>query len=349
MLSVKRPVRSLLWLTLAVGIVGGGLFAYIYFVVMNRALAHGEAFRFRRMRVARLTDQHTFRFFYITNRNSVSADDKLDSFGNQREDALTFGSFDAFIEPTLGLGTLVDPADWLQPKEIQIRSLDQLAEADFAEQLGGFVDKSPHRAVLVVIQGYREMFPTALRKAAFVSHVLDIDVPVLAFDWPGDQGNSLRGYGRAREVANASGGQLARVLEVLVEDAGPLTARLMASTSLPFRLALVTNESRDSNAVVVQRKARLSAEISTEELDLSWPSGVISLSHVALPFPPDDPLYGRREFTPDDALNLGQLEIQGERDLLKFPADWLLRLRYNPFYDFLESRALQWLDDSDGD
>jgi hypothetical protein len=29
--------------------------------------------------------------------------------------------------------------------------------------------------------------------------------------------------------------------------------------------------------------------------------------------------------------------------LLQFPADWLLRLRYNPFYSFLERRVLEWI------
>jgi hypothetical protein len=133
---------------------------------------------------------------------------------------------------------------------------------------------------------------------------------------------------------------------VLISDPGPLTARLMADGSLPFRLTLITNEDPNSNIVVSRLKTPFSTEASTEPLDLAWPSGVISLSHVALPFPPDDPLYGRREFAPDDSLQLGQIDFQGERNLLKFPADWLLRLRYNPFYVFLERRALQWVDDA---
>ena len=38
------------------------------------------------------------------------------------------------------------------------------------------------------------------------------------------------------------------------------------------------------------------------------------------------------------------MAIQGERGLLQFPADWLLRLRHNPFYDLLEARVFEWLD-----
>ena len=107
---------------------------------------------------------------------------------------------------------------------------------------------------------------------------------------------------------------------------------------------MITNEHDESDAVVSRRKAPFSAEVETESLGLSWPAGVLSLSHVALPFPPDDPLYGRRRSEADGELQLGQIEVQGERGLLKLPSDWLLRLRHNPFYDFLEARSIEWLD-----
>jgi hypothetical protein len=68
----------------------------------------------------------------------------------------------------------------------------------------------------------------------------------------------------------------------------------------------------------------------------------VSLSHVALPFPPDDPLYGERP--PGKGLFLGQPAIRGERGLLRIPSDWLLRLRHNPFYDYLERRTVDWIE-----
>jgi hypothetical protein len=71
---------------------------------------------------------------------------------------------------------------------------------------------------------------------------------------------------------------------------------------------------------------------------------VISLSHVALPFPPDDPLYGLQRSTNGQEINLGQVAIKGERGLLKISSDWLLWLRYNPFYDYMESRVVTWID-----
>jgi len=73
---------------------------------------------------------------------------------------------------------------------------------------------------------------------------------------------------------------------------------------------------------------------------------VVSLSHVALPFPPDDPVYGESPVEGNDQVFLGNLAIKGERGLLKIPGEWLLRQRHNPFYHFMQARILQWIDES---
>ncbi|MGD8656568.1 MAG: alpha/beta fold hydrolase, partial [Desulfobacterales bacterium] len=132
---------------------------------------------------------------------------------------------------------------------------------------------------------------------------------------------------------------------LLIDDPAPFTARLTADKSLPFGLTLVTNANPDSRAVVAHYKPPFSTKASkAEPLHLAWPHGVISLSHVALPFAPDDPLYGQGPPAEKDALFLGQMAIQGERDLLKIPYSFLLRIRYNPFYVYLETRVLEWFD-----
>ena len=51
--------------------------------------------------------------------------------------------------------------------------------------------------------------------------MLDINSPILLFDWPGNQGSSLRGYRRARNVAIESGADLAKTLELIVRDINP--------------------------------------------------------------------------------------------------------------------------------
>ncbi len=135
---------------------------------------------------------------------------------------------------------------------------------------------------------------------------------------------------------------------LMISDPGPLTGRLMADDTLPFTLTLITNENPESREVVVHRKAPFSSEETIEPLNVQWPRGVISLSHIALPFPPDDPLYGVTPPEDPQKIFLGQISVRGERGLILFPADWLLRIRHNPFYDYLETRTLEWLEDPGG-
>ncbi len=131
---------------------------------------------------------------------------------------------------------------------------------------------------------------------------------------------------------------------LLVSDPGPLTNLLMNDASLPFAITLIANENSESANVVAHYKPPNSQDIlTTESLGLAWPASVISLSHVALPFSPDDPLYGRIPPEHDDVIYLGQVQIRGERGLLRISSDWLMRLRYNPFYSVLETRALDWV------
>ena len=69
-----------------------------------------------------------------------------------------------------------------------------------------------------------------------------------------------------------------------------------------------------------------------------------SLSHIALPFSPNDPVYGR---SPDESLgkivHLGLLSPRGERAVLVVPMDVLMRVSSNPFYPYLEERTLEWV------
>jgi alpha-beta hydrolase superfamily lysophospholipase len=134
---------------------------------------------------------------------------------------------------------------------------------------------------------------------------------------------------------------------VMIADPGPLTARLMNDGALPFALTLIANENPGSRLAIARHKPPFSNAPTTDFLGVSWPPSVISLSHIALPFPPDDPLYGRERPSGSELVFLGEFAIEGERGLLLFPADWLIRLRHNPFYAYLEGRTLKWLDDND--
>ena len=71
---------------------------------------------------------------------------------------------------------LIDPTDWFQNEEIQLQEVRALERAAFIEELRRQVHESPYRSLLINVNGFRERFPSALRKTAFLAHVLDINM-----------------------------------------------------------------------------------------------------------------------------------------------------------------------------
>jgi esterase/lipase superfamily enzyme len=225
--SGKRLRWGIVLLLLTVLLAG----AYVYFIGTRAMLGQAEAFAFRRMVVPKLAEQGDFRFFYATNRMVKEPSGPLDNrFERERETALKFGLFDTDFEPTLGLGMLLDASDWFLNEEIRLQDVSALERESFVRQLKAQMSASPHRSLLLVVHGFREAFPSALRKTAFLAHVLDINTPVVVFDWPGDQGGSLRGYRRARTAARASGAELAALINLIVEEVQPDRLWMLANS-----------------------------------------------------------------------------------------------------------------------
>ena len=136
----------------------------------------------------------------------------------------------------------------------------------------------------------------------------------------------------------------AEVEPVMVSNPAATTASLVADRTLPFEFTLVTNVSDETNKILAQHKLANSDNITNEPLELAWPAGTFSLSHVALPFSPDDPVYGNQAQSDNPGLYLGAIEARGERGLLLFPSDYLIRLRYNPFFSYLKQRVEKFVE-----
>ncbi len=78
----------------------------------------------------------------------------------------------------------------------------------------------------------------------------------------------------------------------------------------------------------------------TRDLGLAFPTGLFSLSHVALPFPMYDSLYGLQPDEPENfGVNLGAIAPRGERGVLIVDLDALVRVSSNPFFPYI--RALE--------
>ena len=285
-MALSRRTLLLLATSLAVCLLAVlGVWSYDVIVRSTAAaLDRAESFAFRRMRAAQRGDEGAYRFLYVTNRRPGTDDGSLDErFGNEREDAIKLGYFDTVIEPTLGPGMIVNPTEWFQNREIQLVAVNPLARPAFVEAVRGFVRASPYRSLLVVVHGYRETFPTALRRAAFLGYILDIDTPVLLFDWPGDQGPRLRGYRRARQVAEASGAELAHTLELVIREIRPerlwLLANSMGGEVVASAFSLLLRQADFADAAVEFEDVVLTApDVGQDDFDRQFKREVTALT-----------------------------------------------------------------------
>jgi hypothetical protein len=117
---------------------------------------------------------------------------------------------------------------------------------------------------------------------------------------------------------------------------------LLKRSQLKFDLTLFTDESTNTDEIVAKKWFSSGESHTFEPTGEVWPSHVYSLSHVALPFPPTDSLYGS---TPENSngLDIGLLETKGEKGLLNISASDILRLRYNPFYEGMQKQIIDFI------
>ena len=127
---------------------------------------------------------------------------------------------------------------------------------------------------------------------------------------------------------------------LLRADPEAALTRLLPAAPRGFKTTIITNMDPDRLEVVARiTEAGSTSETTTEPLGLFYPPDVFSLSHVAVPFPMTDSLYGLR---PDPygefGLSLGSLATRGERGILVVSIDALLRMASNPFFDYMIAR-----------
>ena len=133
----------------------------------------------------------------------------------------------------------------------------------------------------------------------------------------------------------------AAILEPFLKpESEALLAGVVADRSRRYPLTVVANVGPDTREVAEKTYRPGAAGPRVTPLGLSWPDGVVSLSHIALPFPPDDPLFGIHpaEGSPS-VIHLGLLAPRGEKSALIVPQDVLMRLSSNPFFSYLEARV----------
>ena len=136
--------------------------------------------------------------------------------------------------------------------------------------------------------------------------------------------------------------RLAQVETFLGPAAETLLGSLEQGLPHPYELTILGNRSDQSLELIERSWPPGAIDPIDRAVDLRWPSGVFSLSHVAIPFRSDDPIYGvgtsQRQPFP-----FGRIEPRGENGVLTVPITLLMRLRYNPFFSYLDERVASFV------
>jgi esterase/lipase superfamily enzyme len=317
--------------------------------------------------------QRRFQFFYATNR--ANHDDTFNEQGSQLGDDILTGTFDVLISPYLQ----IKPFVWFDTKSMEWSDRHELQQDQFWLRLHQAVQASPQKSLLVIVWGFRDWFQSAALKTAYTAYVLDINTPVLLFDWPGNQGEGFRGYTASQRMATQSAPDLGRVLASAIRETGAENIWLMGSslgcqticdsfawlTNQPDllkgtpKLAHVVLSAPDVSVQAFDEKfadriqvlsQHLTAYVSSNDRALlmsHWLNGSRRLGRTAeVTVPPEDRV-GQYEF--EEALELLDLQAKGGRNISivdATPINLLRNLHHfftdSPeFFDDLYQRLLQ--------
>src|SRR5215471_3541147 len=127
--------------------------------------------------------------------------------------------------------------------------------------------------------------------------------------------------------------------------------RLTPRTPQTFRFTVITNAGDDTDATVERSIAPGPVTSNVRPLNLPYPPGIFSLSHLSIPIPMDDPLYGMQpdpKTKSEYGFSLGTMDARGERGALVVDQDFLMRLPSNPFFPYVLGRVDEGIDRPSG-
>ncbi|TCC09193.1 alpha/beta fold hydrolase [Kosakonia quasisacchari] len=115
-----------------------------------------------------------------------------------------------------------------------------------------------------------------------------------------------------------------------------------------YTTTVIANVAADSFDTVARTTPAQSVQEKQDALHIAWPPGMFSLSHIALPFPLNDPLYGLYPAQNNQyGISLGTISLRGETNTLTVSLDTLMRATANPFFPWMMAQINQRIACSD--
>jgi len=187
------------------------------------------------------------------------------------------------------------------------------------------LDDPEQVAELPPILAFQSVVDNTVSAAAVVSAL---------FDRLPDNGSALTVYDVNRNST---------VVHLMKKSPPDLLDYFVGKAPLNYDLTILRNSASDLEDIVAATLTSGTAETVYAATDLAWPAGVYSLSHVALPFPPFDAVYGEGKSGGRAGVVLGSMLARGEPGLLSLTPAYFLRLRNNPFFSYQARQIHNWL------
>lgn len=115
---------------------------------------------------------------------------------------------------------------------------------------------------------------------------------------------------------------------------------LLPSAPRPYATTIITNAAADTDDTVARTTLAGTRTETVTPLHIAWPQDMYSLSHVAVPFPLSDSLYGREPAEKNRyGISIGTISLRGETSTLSIGLDTLMRVTSNPFFPWMMARV----------
>ncbi len=188
-------------------------------VPLKETTAYNDKTLYRRAPSKMEGNHRIIGLFYASSRQVREQDGQL-YFNSEMADSPTLGKLNCRIDPLVKIAK-VTAAELKKKGIIRVQDVARLNDDAFIRELLQAVQSSPRKSLLVLVHGFKDDFELTATKLAYFTYLLDVNTPVLIFDWPGDQSVTPWGYRKAEKLAAASGAQLGGVLTKVIREVKP--------------------------------------------------------------------------------------------------------------------------------
>lgn len=217
--------------------------------------------------------------------------------------------------------------------------VDPFKFTSFPKRAGWEVYKMSKRTHEMLAQpGMADTLPPVLAFQSVVDNTINARALVeILFDKLPDNGSELVAYDINRDST---------IVHLMGAVPGDFADYFVSLAPRRFAVTLLRNQAQTGAALEAWHLPAGETIGTSKATTLSWPAEVYSLSHIALPFRPDDPVYGDGSVAEGGQFSgfvFGALSPRGERGMLRLSADYFMRTRYNPFFVYQATRLTEWL------